>query len=440
MDKTIIEGGGTHRDAASRAPAAASPRRANYVLGLLTAIYALNFLDRNIINILVEPIKSELGLSDTMLGFLTGFGFVLFYSLLAFPLARLADRKNRVAIISVAIGLWSAMTALSGMATSFTQLALARLGVGVGEAGSTAPSQSLIADYFPPERRARAMSVFATGTYLGIFLGYALGGYVNQHYGWRAAFMVSGLPGIMIALLLWATVRDLPRGSADGHKVPAATESVMDTVRFLLSQKSFVLIVMGFCLSSFTTYSLSVWIPAFLKRIHHMHSGEIGLYAGSIKGLLGIVGVLAGGVIIQRLANRDVRWIARGPAVTSMLAGPSILLFLFAPDPQLSLLGLGLATLFSSFHLGPIFAVMQSLAKARMRAFAAATGTAMATLLGLGLGPLVIGALNDGLSARFGVEAIRYSLSVSAGLSMLAAIFFLLAARHLAEDMRRCVN
>lgn len=436
MSKAIV-GGGAEAPAAVPGEVHGSGRRANYVLVLLTIIYALNFLDRNVINILVEPIKSDLGLSDTMLGFLTGFGFVLFYSLLGLPLARLADRKNRIALISISVGIWSVMTALSGMATNFVQLALARFGVGIGEAGGTAPSQSLIADYFPRERRARAMSIYATGTYLGIFGGYALGGYVNQHYGWRAAFMIAGLPGIIIALLLWLTVRELPRGNAHGQKTGTVPGSWLDAVKFLLSQKSFVLIVIGFCISGFTSYSLSVWIPAFLKRIHHMGSSEIGLYAGSIKGLIGIGGVLIGGVIIQRLSNRNVRWITAGPAITSALACPATLLFLFGPNRFLSLTGLAMVTFLISFHLGPIFAVMQSLAKVQMRAFAAAVGTALATLVGLGLGPLVIGMLSDGLTQRFGAEAIRYSLCASAGASLLAALFFLLAVRHIESDMQR---
>ena len=244
--------------------AAAPPARRYYVLALLTIIYALNFLDRTIFNVLIEPIKKEFTLSDTTMGLLAGFGFVLFYSLLGIPIARMADRLNRRNIVAFAFALWSAMTYLCGLASSVTTLALARVGVGIGESAGTPASQSMIADLFDKNERPRALGIYAIGTYLGVFLGYFIGGYVNQHYGWRMAFFTAGLPGIALAAVLWLTITEPKRGAmAETFKA----EPIGPTLRFLVSQPSFVIVLIGFCLTTYTNYATAVWIPPFLARI-----------------------------------------------------------------------------------------------------------------------------------------------------------------------------
>jgi MFS family permease len=228
--------------------AAARPSvRRYYVLGLLTLIYALNFLDRTIFNVLIEPIKKEFALSDTTMGLLAGFGFVLFYSLLGIPIARLADRFNRRNIDSIALAFWSAMTVFCGMAQSVTTLALARIGVGIGESGGTPASQSIIADLFSKNERPRALGIYAIGTYLGVFLGYFIGGYVNQHYGWRMAFYTAGLPGIALAAVLWLTMSEPKRGAMAETFTP---EPIGPTLGFLASQRTFVILLVGFCLTT----------------------------------------------------------------------------------------------------------------------------------------------------------------------------------------------
>src|SRR5438067_13477505 len=230
------------------ADAAAKPStRRYYVLGLLTIVYALNFLDRTIFNVLIEPIKKEFALSDTTMGLLAGFGFVLFYSLLGIPIARVADRLNRRNIVAVAFAFWSAMTFLCGMASSVATLAMARIGVGIGESAGTPASQSMIADLFNKNEHPRALGIFAVGTYLGVFLGYFVGGYVNQHYGWRMAFYVAGLPGILLALSLWLTISEPKRGAMQESFVP---EPLGPTLRFLASQQSFIIVLIGFCLTT----------------------------------------------------------------------------------------------------------------------------------------------------------------------------------------------
>src|SRR5579864_1326715 len=237
--------------AAGQAEAAPSARR-YYVLALLTIIYALNFLDRTIFNVLIEPIKKEFALSDTTMGLLAGFGFVLFYSLLGIPIARVADRLNRRNIVATALAFWSAMTFLCGIASSVGTLALARIGVGMGESAGTPASQSMVADLFDKNERPRALGVYAIGTYLGVFLGYFIGGFVNQHYGWRMAFFAAGLPGIVLATILWLTVKEPRRGAMAETFTP---EPVGPTLAFLASQRTFVIILIGFCLTSYTNYA-----------------------------------------------------------------------------------------------------------------------------------------------------------------------------------------
>nr|WP_247983617.1 MFS transporter [Bradyrhizobium sp. 186] len=300
--------------------AAATPSaRRYYVLGLLTIIYALNFLDRTIFNVLIEPIKKEFALSDTMMGLLAGFGFALFYSLLGIPIARVADRLNRRNIVAVAFAFWSAMTALCGMASSVTSLAFARIGVGIGESAGSPASQSIVADLFAKNERPRALGIYAVGTYLGVFLGYFVGGYVNQHYGWRMAFYVAGLPGILLAVILWLTISEPKRGAMQESFVP---EPLGPTLRFLASQQSFIIVLIGFCLTTYTNYATAAWIPPFLARVHHLSSAEIGTYAGTFKGLAGMAGTLLGGFVVAQISRRDDRWKLWAPAITSGLAGP----------------------------------------------------------------------------------------------------------------------
>jgi MFS family permease len=260
--------------AAVQTDAAAKPSLRRYnVLGLLTVIYALNFLDRTIFNVLIEPIKKEFALSDTTMGLLAGFGFVLFYSVLGIPIARLADRFNRRNIVAVALAFWSAMTVFCGMAQSVTTLALARIGVGIGESGGTPASQSIIADLFSKNERPRALGVYAIGTYLGVFLGYFIGGYINQYYGWRMAFYTAGLPGIALAAVLWLTISEPKRGAMAETFTP---EPIGPTLGFLASQRTFVILLVGCCLTTYTNYATSAWIPPFLARVHHLSSAEIG--------------------------------------------------------------------------------------------------------------------------------------------------------------------
>ncbi len=419
--------------ASSQAAAAPSARR-YYVLALLTIIYALNFLDRTIFNVLIEPIKKEFALSDTTMGLLAGFGFVLFYSLLGIPIARMADRLNRRNIVALAFAFWSAMTYLCGLASSVTALALARIGVGIGESAGTPASQSMIADLFDKNERPRALGIYAIGTYLGVFLGYFIGGYVNQHYGWRMAFFTAGLPGVALAGVLWLTISEPRRGAmAETFKA----EPIGPTLRFLISQPSFVIVLIGFCLTTYTNYATAVWIPPFLARIHHLTSAEIGTYAGTFKGLAGMAGTLIGGLVVAQIGRRDDRWKLWAPAIMSGLAGPVFALCMLTPSFTLMVATLALTSFMVGFHLGPIFAIAQTVAKPSMRALASALVLLTATCFGQGVGPLAVGMINDALKGSYGVDAVRYSLLSAAVTTTLGALLFVWAARWIRADIAR---
>jgi MFS family permease len=415
--------------------AAARPSvRRYYVLAILTVVYALNFLDRTIFNVLIEPIKKEFVLSDTTMGLLAGFGFVLFYSLLGIPIARIADRLNRRNIVAIAFAFWSAMTALCGMATSVAMLALARIGVGIGESAGTPASQSLVADLFNKNERPRALGIYAIGTYLGVFLGYFIGGYINQHYGWRMAFFTAGLPGIALAAVLWLTVSEPKRGAMAETFTP---EPLGPTLGFLASQKTFIIVLVGFCLTTFTNYATGAWIPPFLARVHHLSSVEIGTYAGTFKGLAGMAGTLVGGLVVAQISQRDDRWKLWAPAITSGLAGPVFAVCMLTQDFKTMVAALAATSFLVGFHLGPIFAIAQTVAKPSMRALASAIILLTATCFGQGVGPLAVGMINDALKDDFGANAVRYSLLSAAVTTTLGALLFIWAARSIRDDIKR---
>jgi MFS family permease len=422
--------------AQAQAPARPSAQR-YYVLAILTVVYALNFLDRTIFNVLIEPIKKEFVLSDTTMGLLAGFGFVLFYSLLGIPIARIADRLNRRNIVAIAFAFWSAMTFLCGTASSVTALALARVGVGIGESAGTPASQSILADLFDKNERPRALGVFAIGTYLGVFLGYFIGGYVDQHYGWRMAFFSAGLPGIALAALLWLTISEPKRGAMAETFAP---EPLGPTLGFLASQQTFVIVLIGFCLTTYTNYATAAWIPPFLARVHHLSSAEIGTYAGTFKGLFGMAGTLIGGLAVAQISNRDDRWKLWAPAITSGVAGPVFAVCMLTGDFATMVTALAATSFLVGFHLGPIFAIAQTVAKPSMRALASAIVLLTATCFGQGVGPLAVGMINDALKGAYGNDAVRFSLLSAAFTTTLGALLFVLAARSIRADIKRAAT
>jgi MFS family permease len=341
---------------------------------------------------------------------------------------------NRRNIVAIAFAFWSTMTFLCGMAQSVAQLTLARIGVGIGESAGTPASQSLVADLFDKNERPRALGIYAIGTYLGVFLGYFIGGWVNQHFGWRMAFVSAGLPGIALAAVLYLTIAEPARGAMKERFVP---EPLGPTLRFLGSQTSFVIVLVGFCLTTCTNYATAAWIPPFLARVHHLSSAEIGTYAGTFKGLCGMAGTLVGGLVVAKISAHDDRWKLWAPAIMSGLAGPVFAVCMLTPDFATMVAALALTSFMVGFHLGPIFAIAQTVAKPSMRALASAIVLLTATCFGQGVGPLAVGMLNDALRSDFGNDAVRYSLLSAAVTTTLGALLLVWAAHFIRADIKR---
>jgi len=423
------------------APEPISRAYLNYALALLVVVNVFNYLDRQILSILLEPIKRDLQLSDTALGFLTGISFALFYTFAGIPIARWADQGMRRTVIALGLTVWSGMTALTGLAQTFAQLALARVGVGIGEAACSPPAHSLLSDYFPPERRGTALSIFALGVPFGIMLGYLAGGWVNQYFGWRAAFFVVGLPGLLLASVLWLTLREPPRGHSEGLHTsgPTAPESIGDVLRFMWGLRSFRHLSLAAALHAFYGYGALAFLPAFMMRVHGMtNTAELGLWLGLIVGVFSGIGTFLGGAMSDRLAarRRDTRWYLWLPAGATLLGVPfSFLLYLW-PEGRMALLLSIPGSILGPMWLGPTGAMTQGLVKLRMRATASAILLFIINLIGLGLGPQTVGMVSDLLTPSYGTEAIRYALlSVVVTGSVWAAVHYFLAARTLREDL-----
>jgi MFS family permease len=418
----------------------ASPRgraTAYYVLVMLTVIYSLNFLDRTVITILIDPIKHEYHLSDAVMGFISGFGFVIFYSILAAPVARWADRGNRRSIITYGLVLWSGMTALAGIARNALQLTLSRFGVGVGEAAGTAPSSSMISDLFPGSKRSSAMAIYQLGPVFGGFLGAFIGGWINQYYGWHDAFLVAGIPGLLVAVFFRLTVREPARGSSEPKKVSTGQQNLRETFRFMLSQRCYMLLLVGFCFTTFTQFGFGTWTAPFLGRIHHLSSKDIGTYIGTVRAVAGLVGTLIGGYLSDWAGRKDVRWRIYVSAICSILAFPGVLLFVFSRSLFWCIAGFTIVSAMSPVHVGPIVAACHSVVKVGMRAFATSVVYLISELIGLGLGPFLIGVFNDHYGHRFGVGVIRYSMSTAAATTLIGGLIFVAAAQFLQRNMAR---
>ncbi len=417
-----------------------SKRYANYVLGVLFCVYIFNFIDRYILIVLLDPIKEDLGISDTAMGFLTGFAFALFYTFAGIPIARWADHGARRTVIAVGLTVWSAMTAVSGAAQSFVHLALARIGVGIGEAAGSPPAHSLISDYFPIERRTTALSIYNSGMTVGVMIGMLAGGWINELFNWRVAFLVVGLPGLLMALVVRFGIREPPRGYSERGPVDARSYPLREVARFLFSLRSFCYYSLGGGLTAFASYGFDAWVPAFLGRVHGMGSGEIGTWIGIMAGVAGTIGFILGGVITDRLVVRDMRWYVWVPAFASTLSIPFIVLFLLLPNRLFALFCYLPAVILWTMFLGPIIAISHRLVTLRMRALSSALLFFVLNIVGLGMGPQTVGLLNDHVFNHLGDEAVRYSILTVLGGNVLAAVCFILAGRRLPEDLNASVR
>jgi MFS family permease len=414
-----------------------SRRYASYVLAVLLLAYIFNFIDRQIISILLQPIKEDLGASDSAMGFLSGTAFALFYATLGIPIARWADVWVRRSIIAIGLALWSGMTALSGAAQTFAQMAAARVGVGVGEATLSPPAHSLISDYFPPERRATALSIYAMGIHLGILFGVVAGGWLEEYWGWRRAFVVVGLPGILLAVLVQLSVREPARGGSERVTAPEPVPPVGDVFRFLWSLRSFRHLSFATSLTAFGGYAFANWAPTFLRRVHAMEGAELGTKYGLALGIGGVLGSAIAGLLADRLGRADPRWWLWVPAIATVGPVPFTLAFFFHGDADMALAWLFPGLVIAAFYQGPVFATVQTLVKLRMRAVASGILLFIINIIGLALGPASVGLLNDTVFADRGPEAVRFSLvSVLLVTGFWALAHYLLAARTLRADLR----
>jgi len=405
-----------------------------YVLSLLLATYTFNWMDRYVLVILIEPIKHSLHLSDTVLGLITGFAFATTYSVAGIPIARLADTRSRRSIVALGLTVWSAMTFASGFARNGLQLVCARLGVGLGESACSPSAHSLISDYFPTPRRATALSIYQLGIVFGIALGLAVGGWANDLYGWRAAFMIVGLPGLLLALLMRLTLREPRRGQSDGAAVDTTYYSLRDALRVMLAKKSFLAYAVALGLCSFSDTAFEMWSPTYLMRVYHMSTGVVGTWTGALEAPAGIIGTLAGGILADRLGTRDARWYLWAPVASVVIMMACILMFL-SVSGTLVFVWYFLTIVAASSYMGPMIALTQRLMPVRMRALAASIQFFILNLLGPGAGTSAVGALNDAMAPRYGDLGIRYSISIAQAGAIVGIALALYAASRLRSDL-----
>jgi len=417
-----------------------SPSQARRALAILSVVYAVNLLDRQILSMLLEPIKAELGISDTALGFLTGTSFALFYATAGIPIARWADRGTRVHVIAIGLTLWSAATAACGLARSFLQLAVARVLVGVGEAAGSPPAHSLIADYFPPERRARSIALYTMGASVGIGLGYALGGWLEAAMGWRGAFFAVGLPGLLLSAVVLLGIREPARGASEGRSADESQPPFAESLRLLFGIRSYRQIAIATSLYNLASYGFMMWIPTFLTRVHDMPRSEFGGWLGLIAAICGLAGAWTGGWLADHLASRDRRWIVWLPACAGFLTTPFLFAFILAETGELALFCYVPISFLSATWSAPTYAGVQGLVSLRMRAMASAVLLFSLNLIGLGLGPQMVGVLNDLLAPQLGLEAIRYSLLVIGLAKAWGALHSLAAGRSLRLELDRAAH
>jgi predicted MFS family arabinose efflux permease len=400
----------------------------------------VNFLDRQVIAILLQAIKQDLGVSDAALGFLSGIAFAALYSVLGVPIARLADRGVRRTLIAASLAVWSGMTALQGLATSFFWLAAARIGVGIGEAGCSPPAHSMISDMFEPKRRATALSIYALGIPLGGAIGLYGGGLLREAFDWRTALVIVGLPGILLAVLVQLTLREPTRGWWEGgrKRPPQPPPPLAEVARLLAARRSFLHMALAGALHAFYGYGAGAFNPAFLERVHALTPLEIGAWLGGIAATTGVAGTFLGGWLTDRLSARDNRWYAWLPGWGSVLVVPFVVLFYLWDDGREALALAALPAIMAGLYIGPTFAMAQALVPPPMRAQAAAVLLFILNMIGMGLGPQFVGLLSDLLVPRFGVESIRWSLLVTIVIGALwSAVHYFLAARTLREDLGR---
>jgi predicted MFS family arabinose efflux permease len=422
---------------AAAVPAASPARTAGhvwYVVFLLTVVNVVNYMDRMALAVLAPAIKRDLGLSDSQLGLLVGLAFSLFYAVCGVPIARLADRGVRRNIIALALAVWSAMTALSGAAQNFWHLFLARLGVGAGEAGCLPPAWSILCDYVPLKRRPTIFAIHGFGLYAGIMVGMVLAGWLGQTIGWRWAFVVIGLPGVALALVVWLTLSEPERGALDGG-AGAEAPPLGRTLMVLWQCRTYRALIAMYVLNGFVQYGLHQWWPSFYARVYDLSLASVGAYLGMAVGAGSGIGILLGGFIASKVVEHDIRRPLLIGAVATALAMPAALGSLFAPSQAVSMACVWLTSILWGVSNGPVAAALNSVVAPRMRATASSLTVVFAAVLGFGFGPFCVGLLSDLLAPSFGTQSLRYALLAPVCTIPLMVVALYAIAKRLPADL-----
>lgn len=413
------------------APDASFIARRRFALTVLFLAFTCSIMDRQIVSILAEPIKREFGLSDTQLGLLGGLAFAAFYVSVGLPIALIADRGGRKKIITFSLVAFSAMTAVCGLAQNFWHLLLARFGVGIGEAGVNPSSHSILADYYPPEKRSGVMSIVAMGANVGLLLGLVGGGFMAHHYGWRAAFFLVGLPGLALALVIHLFLKEAPRGFSEGRAAVADPPPLRESIAYFWRNKAMRHLILASMVASTIAYGATQWQPAFFMRSYGLSAAQTGVMLAGIFGVLGGLGAVTGGWLTDRLQRRSTAWGVWMIGACQLAIIPMQIGGYLATSPYVALAFFAVPAFLGGFYLGPSLALVQSLARLRMRSVAAAVKMLCVNLFGLGIGPTLIGVTSDLLKPAFGPESLRYALMLFGAAHIWAAVHFYLCGRNL---------
>jgi MFS family permease len=404
------------------------------LLFVLFLVSTSNYVDRNVLSVLIEPIKREYHASDTQMGLLTGLAFAMLYATLGIPIARLADRSNRKWLIAIAITVWSVMTMACGATRTFGQLVLARVGVGAGEAGAIPPAQSLLADYYPPDRRGWALGVFLLASTVGLVLGVSGGGWTAEHYGWRTTFIVAGLPGLVLALAVLLGLKE-PRRMSGFVAGPEARESVASSVKALFSKPSYRNILISLVLYYFVAYGALIFTTSFVVRVHHLKLGQASSIFGLVAAVAGVVGSLFGGRLVDRLAKRSLTWLCYVPAAGLLVAWPLNVAVFIAPNIVVMMFILFLTIIVQSAVVLSEFAALHAVCGSGRRAMAVALAFFFTNLIGMGGGPVITGIISDACSHQYGSGGgLRIALMIMVGVFLPSSFFIWRAGRHMLRD------
>jgi MFS family permease len=416
---------------------ASSRGRRVYILALFTALYMMMYTNRNILSLLLDSIKHDMKLSDTELALIAGFGFSLFHTLVGFPVARWADRGDRRVIITLSALMWSGMTMVAGVVQSVTQLALARIGVGVGEA-STTVLHAVLADETDKNSRPAVISILMMGGPLAALLCYPAIGWLEAHFGWRGAFIGAGIPGLILGAIVWFTFRDTAHDFGTTRApgaLPRAIPPLRETLASLSRQRTFVLTVVGYVISQIGVQGFTVWAPTYLRRMHGLSAESVALYFGVVTGLLGLAGALASAFTLTRSSRYGDKWKLLWPAIATLLIAPFVLLAAWSGSTRATLVAMGFVSFFVAFKFGPVVAVALSVVHPRMRAVASAIQGFTASVIAIGGGPLLVGAISDALRPSMGEGGMRYALTLCAIVAAIGAGLMALGSRSIEADI-----